>query len=114
MDKARKWLAARNIEDIECILPDQAGVARGKMMPVQKFLEAPTMTMPGSILTQTIAGEYPEDDEQYQNDRADQDMVRSGFHLLRVPPFALLVAIGRCASTGAVKIFLNPRMVQSQ
>ena len=27
------WLEWRGIEDIECITPDQAGVARGKMMP---------------------------------------------------------------------------------
>ena len=31
------WLEWRGIEDIECITPDQAGVARGKMMPSKKF-----------------------------------------------------------------------------
>ena len=31
--EARDWLEWRSIEDIECITPDQAGVARGKMMP---------------------------------------------------------------------------------
>jgi glutamine synthetase len=88
VEAARKWLAARNIEDIECILPDQAGVARGKMMPVQKFLEAPTMTMPGSILTQTIAGDYPDDDEAYQNDPADQDIhLEPDFATLSVVPW---------------------------
>jgi glutamine synthetase len=71
---ARQWLGERNIEDIECILPDQAGVARGKMMPVEKFLASPTMTMPGSVLTQTIAGDYPPNDDDYQNDPADQDI----------------------------------------
>ena len=74
IEQARRWLAARNIEDIECLVPDQAGVARGKMMPVQKFLAGPTMTMPGSILTQTISGDYPDDDESFENDPADQDI----------------------------------------
>ena len=37
-EAARHWCRARRIEDIECVVPDQAGVARGKMMPVQKFL----------------------------------------------------------------------------
>ncbi|MGN6307711.1 MAG: glutamine synthetase, partial [Mesorhizobium sp.] len=31
--EASAWLEWRGIEDIECITPDQAGVARGKMMP---------------------------------------------------------------------------------
>ena len=43
LEVAREWLAVRAIEDIECVVPDQAGVARGKMMPVQKFLDTPTM-----------------------------------------------------------------------
>ena len=88
IETARKWLAARNIEDIECILADQAGVARGKMMPVQKFLAGPTMSMPGSILTQTIAGDYPPNDERFQNDPADQDIhLEPDFSTLSVVPW---------------------------
>ncbi len=75
IDEARDWLAERNIEDIECVVPDQAGVGRGKMMPVEKFLEGPTMTLPSSVLTQTITGEYPEDDESFQHDPGDQDIL---------------------------------------
>ena len=86
LDEARTWLAARGIEDIECVVPDQAGVARGKMMPVQKFLAGPTMSMPGSIFTQTIGGDWPQDDELFQNDRADQDV-------LLEPDFSTLSAV---------------------
>ncbi len=75
LDEARDWLAERRIEDIECVVPDQAGVARGKMMPVQKFLAGPVMAMPGSIFTQTIAGDWPPDDEMFENDRADHDVL---------------------------------------
>ncbi|MBN9059861.1 MAG: glutamine synthetase, partial [Rhizobiales bacterium] len=75
LDEARDWLKARGIEDIECVVPDQAGVARGKMMPVQKFLAGPTMSMPGSILTQTITGDYPDDDARFVSDAADQDVM---------------------------------------
>ncbi len=39
--QATEWLARRDIEDIECITPDQAGVARGKMMPSKKFTSIP-------------------------------------------------------------------------
>ena len=68
LDEARAWLAERHIEEIECVVPDQAGVARGKIMPVSKFLAAPTMSMPGSIFTQTIAGDWPADDASFEND----------------------------------------------
>ena len=75
LDEARAWLGSHSIEDIECVVPDQAGVGRGKMMPVEKFLAGPTMTLPSSILTQTITGDYPEDDESFQHDPADQDVL---------------------------------------
>ena len=86
--EAQAWIAARDIEDIECIVPDQAGVARGKMMPVQKFLAGPTMAMPVSIFTQTIAGDWPHDDETFQNDSADQDIhLEPDFSTLSVVPW---------------------------
>ncbi len=87
-DEARRWLAARGIEDIECIVPDQAGVARGKMMPVSKFLSGPTMAMPGSIFTQTITGDWPQDDELFENDRADHDVhLKPDFSTLTLVPW---------------------------
>ena len=58
-EEARAWLQARRITDIECIVPDQAGVARGKMMPSDKFLAADVMSLPQSIFYQTISGDYP-------------------------------------------------------
>lgn len=73
LDEARQWLQARRIDDVECVVPDQAGVAKGKMMPTEKFLSSPIMTMPGSIFTQTISGDYPEDDASFQHDPADSD-----------------------------------------
>ena len=75
LDDAREWMAERAIEDIECVVPDQAGVGRGKMMPAGKFLAGPTMSLPSSILTQTITGDYPADDETFQHDPADQDIL---------------------------------------
>ncbi|MES0809768.1 glutamine synthetase family protein [Roseibium sp. SCPC15] len=73
-DAAREWLGARNIQDIECIVPDLAGVARGKMMPTEKFFSGPVMTMPASIFAQTISGDYPEDDERFQHNPTDGDL----------------------------------------
>jgi glutamine synthetase len=41
---ARQWCRERRIEDVECIIPDQAGVARGKLMPTPKFFGGNPMT----------------------------------------------------------------------
>ena len=49
LDGAHDWFANRTIEEIECLVPDQGGVARGKIMPVSKFLKSPVMNLPLSI-----------------------------------------------------------------
>ena len=72
---ARTWMNARGLEDIECIVPDIAGVARGKMMPAAKFFDQPTQSLAGSIFRQTITGDYPENDETFQHDPADGDIL---------------------------------------
>ncbi len=86
---AAAWLEDRGLEDIECIVPDIAGVARGKMMPVAKFVDAPVMSIPGSIFTQTITGEYPDDDDDFQVDDADGDIrLIPDYSTLAVVPWA--------------------------
>ena len=55
------WLEWRGIEDIECITPDQAGVARGKMMPSKKFTSNTSLALPSAVFMTTISGGYPED-----------------------------------------------------
>ena len=65
LGEARLWLKQRGIEDIECITPDLAGVARGKLMPADKFFSSPVMAMPSSVFTTTITGEYPEEDDSF-------------------------------------------------
>ncbi|MEP1209096.1 MAG: glutamine synthetase family protein [Rhizobiaceae bacterium] len=72
--EARDWLAARGIEDIECITPDMAGVARGKMMPSSKFLSTSALALPGSIFMQTISGSYPEETDNFQYPPHDGDL----------------------------------------
>lgn len=73
--EAADWLLERGLEDIELSVPDMSGIARGKMMPVAKFIANPTMSIPGSIFTQTITGDYPDEDAGYQVDHSDSDIV---------------------------------------
>lgn len=86
---ARQWLAERHIEDLECMTCDQAGVARGKLMPAEKFFNAPDMNIPSSVLTQTITGDYADDDDNFQHDPIDSDLIlRPDLSTLTVVPWA--------------------------
>ena len=49
------------IQEVEAIVPDMAGIARGKVMPAEKFAEDQGMRLPDSIFLQTVTGDYPED-----------------------------------------------------
>ena len=75
--EATAWLEWRGVEDIECITPDQAGVARGKMMPSKKFTSNTSLALPSAVFMATISGGYPEDGHgfRYPEDDGDLKMV---------------------------------------
>ena len=55
---ARDFVAGRRLDEVECILADIAGVARGKAMPASKFARQEKFYLPNSIFLQTITGEW--------------------------------------------------------
>jgi glutamine synthetase len=87
--EARAWAAARAVTEIECLVPDLAGVARGKIMPASKFFDDTGMSLPSSIFMQTISGEYPEPDGDFRYDPSDGDIhLRPDFATLCEVPWA--------------------------
>lgn len=72
--EATGWLDWRGIEDIECITPDQAGVARGKMMPSKKFTSNTSLALPSAVFMTTISGGYPEDGSGFTYPEDDGDL----------------------------------------
>jgi len=72
--EASSWLEWRGIEDIECITPDQAGVARGKMMPSNKFTSNTSLALPSAPFMMTISGDYPEDGKGFEYPEDDGDL----------------------------------------
>lgn len=72
--EATDWLEWRGIEDIECITPDQAGVARGKMMPSKKFTSNTSLALPSAVFMATISGGYPEDGNGFVYPEDDGDL----------------------------------------
>ena len=86
---ARAWAMARGVTEIECLVPDLAGVARGKIMPASKFFDDTGMSLPSSIFMQTISGEYPDAKGEFRYDPSDGDLhLRPDFATLCEVPWA--------------------------
>ncbi len=89
VDDAREWLSSQGIEEIECLIPDLAGVARGKIMPAKKFLNAPYMNLPLAVFYQTITGDYPDLEGVVGTVQSDTDIfLRPDFNTLAAVPWA--------------------------
>lgn len=59
-EAARAYLSGRRVDEVECIVSDMPGIARGKAMPAAKFASMKRFFLPDSIFFQTITGEWAE------------------------------------------------------
>jgi glutamine synthetase len=57
---AQDYLNGRRLDEVECIIPDLPGIARGKAVPASKFARQENFHLPDSIFYQTITGEWGE------------------------------------------------------
>ncbi|MFT6452944.1 MAG: glutamine synthetase, partial [Halocynthiibacter sp.] len=60
---AQDFLEGRRLDEVECIVADLSGVARGKAMPAGKFFRQEQFYLPNSIFLQTITGDWLSTDE---------------------------------------------------
>ncbi|HEV3106260.1 MAG TPA: glutamine synthetase family protein [Trinickia sp.] len=61
MQDIDEFLKQNHITEIEAIIPDMAGIARGKIIPRNKFESGESMRLPQAVMIQTVTGDYPED-----------------------------------------------------
>jgi len=59
-DTLAAFIRQHQIHEIECVIPDMTGVARGKIVPKNLFLAEDTMKMSKAVLTITVNGEFAE------------------------------------------------------
>lgn len=55
------WLRSRRVTEVECLVADMSGVARGKIVPNEKFLTSAAeggLRLPESIFIQTVTGDF--------------------------------------------------------
>jgi len=58
------WLRSRNIDEVECLVPDANGMMRGKIVPREDFIRAlgaQGLRLPESILVQSVTGHTVDD-----------------------------------------------------
>ncbi|PPB80183.1 glutamine synthetase [Albidovulum inexpectatum] len=55
---AKDFISGRRVDEVECLVSDLAGVAKGKAMPAWKFGKQTHFHLPNSIFAQTITGDY--------------------------------------------------------
>ena len=68
MSSLEEWITSRRIEEVECLVPDMSGIARGKILPSAKFIKGAQdggLRLPESVFVQTVTG-----DSQAQSDVA--------------------------------------------
>ncbi|MGS4944165.1 glutamine synthetase family protein [Meridianimarinicoccus sp. RP-17] len=59
-EAAQRFLEGRRLDEVECIISDLPGIARGKAVPAGKFARQAKFYLPESIFFQTIAGGWGE------------------------------------------------------
>jgi glutamine synthetase len=59
-EAAQTYLDDRRLDEVECIISDLPGIARGKAVPAKKFEKQSSFHLPDSIFYQTITGDWGE------------------------------------------------------
>jgi len=106
------WLTEHKISEVEAIIPDQAGIARGKFMPAKTFAAQGGMRLPESVFIQTVTGEHPEETVFSPTDR---DMLAvPDLSTIRTVPWAnepTAVVIHDCYLMDESPVDIAPRQV---
>ncbi len=59
-EAVRDYIGGERLDEVECIISDLPGIARGKAMPAFKFARQKQFFLPNSIFYQTITGDWGE------------------------------------------------------
>jgi glutamine synthetase len=85
------WLNEHRVTEIECLVPDLTGVARGKILPREKFTEDRGMRLPEVVVAMSVTGEFPTEGKYYDViDPTDRDMhLQPDPSTVRIVPWAV-------------------------
>ncbi|WP_136442814.1 glutamine synthetase family protein [Pacificoceanicola onchidii] len=60
-EAAQAYLDGRRLDEVECVISDFPGIARGKAVPASKFARQDHFYLPDSIYFQTITGDWSDE-----------------------------------------------------
>ena len=89
MSYIEEFLKDHRIEEVECLVPDMAGIARGKILPADKFVRGIKrgLRIPEAIFVQTVNGRYPHDSENVIDDAMSDVYLEPDPQSIRVVPW---------------------------
>ena len=107
------YRAGRAVDEVECIVPDLAGMSRGKSMPATKFRPQHETHLPVSIFYQAITGKDVEMD--IDNQWAEGDLVlKADMATAKAVPWAktpTLQVIHDLYTRDGIPVSIAPRQV---
>ena len=80
------WLKEHKISEVECLVPDMTGNARGKFIPAHQFTANREIKLPESIMVQTVTGEYTDDHWDFVEPTDTDMLLRPDASTLRMVP----------------------------
>ncbi|HEX6144636.1 MAG TPA: glutamine synthetase family protein [Geminicoccaceae bacterium] len=77
MSDMESWLRERRVTEVECLVADLNGIARGKILPATKFvrsLKDDSLRLPEAVFVQAVTGDYPDPQQDRVTDPAVRDV----------------------------------------
>src|SRR5450755_10065 len=113
-NEIQQFFRDHGISEVEAIIPDMAGIARGKIMPAEKFAEDEGMRLPESIFLQTVTGDYPPDTSEAMSPAEIDIVLRADPKTVRRVPWAAeptAQVIHDCFYSDGRRVMMAPRHV---
>lgn len=116
MSLLETFIKEHRITEVECLVPDLSGIARGKILPAEKFLRILRdrgLRMPEAIFVQTVTGDFPNDEDVTSPENSDIYMIPDGATIRIVPwhtePTAQVIS--DCVYADGAAVDISPRFV---
>ena len=113
-NEIQQFFRDHGISEVEAIIPDMAGIARGKIMPAEKFAEDEGMRLPESIFLQTVTGDYPPDTSEAMSPAEIDIVLQADPKTVRVVPWTAeptAQVIHDCFYSDGRRVMMAPRHV---
>ena len=109
----KKWFQDNAIEEVEVLIPDIAGMARGKFVPAERYLADKGIRIAKGLFTQTITGDYIELVESINPADIDMEARPVAETKRKVPwaPYPTAQIIHDCYHLDGTPVEIAPRQV---